>query len=223
MKKKNIKRLMVLVSIITLFTVKAKGQKLQILITSPVSSTYKIGDTLRISWLTEPGINSSVSIGLRDWRFDPNLGTGEEGIASNIPNNKKYFDFVIPSNLGQLSNGELGCDSPVYQIALYLGNGGYDSFQLSTGFKIIKPSSVKIDNISNEFSILIYPNPATDILNINCKKEFSLVISDMYGREVKNFKESSSTTITITDLVSGQYVVTIISEKNIFREKIIKQ
>jgi Secretion system C-terminal sorting domain/Fibronectin type III domain len=70
-------------------------------------------------------------------------------------------------------------------------------------------------------SISIFPNPATDILNINGVEGItSLVINDINGRTIKTV--SNATSINISDLNAGVYFVNITTENGNVTKKFMK-
>jgi hypothetical protein len=101
---------------------------------SPAGGVYNIGDTLHIQWATASGLSSSTSVqlGLRDQRYDPNLGMGEGTIVNTT--NTGHYDWVIPASYAGVSGIQLG--GRRYAIAYYYYLGGDDSFALSPQFTI---------------------------------------------------------------------------------------
>lgn len=70
-----------------------------------------------------------------------------------------------------------------------------------------EPTKVE-ENISDE--VAIYPNPASDILNIAVDKEAELVIYNATGKEIKRFSASqSNSTIDISEIPNGIYFVVV--------------
>ncbi|MDD3877680.1 MAG: Ig-like domain-containing protein [Bacteroidales bacterium] len=86
--------------------------------------------------------------------------------------------------------------------------------------------------VSENENILVYPNPATDNLNIylqNLEESgFNLRLSDAIGNIVythdvnKNVDESMFININLTNLSAGFYFLEIRSDGNFYKEKIIK-
>jgi hypothetical protein len=64
------------------------------------------------------------------------------------------------------------------------------------------------ENVLQNSALTVYPNPATDVLNI--KGDFSAVIriTDVIGREFK-VKQTESNSVDVSDLTSGVYFLTI--------------
>ena len=75
-------------------------------------------------------------------------------------------------------------------------------------------SSVGVNTIEEAFDLNIYPNPASDIINIDLGayyKEFSIQIYSLTGRleAQANFKNLSAFTFHISDLNTGMYILKI--------------
>lgn len=71
---------------------------------------------------------------------------------------------------------------------------------------------------------LIFPNPASDLLNISTGEAIAnITITDMTGRTVLSLSDVKSSEITIptTDLVSGMYVVRIATTSNVETANVI--
>ena len=100
-------------------------------------------------------------------------------------------------------------------------------FVADTGNNVIR----KITNVLAATSyqledyIMVYPNPATSMLNINMDVHpAELIIFDLNGRPLlhKNSTENS-TVLNIENLSKGLYFLQIISESGTFSKKIVKQ
>ena len=74
------------------------------------------------------------------------------------------------------------------------------------------------DNLAQLISI--YPNPASDVLNIKIpSNNFSISILDNTGRIVKTSTQKS---FNISDIESGIYIVSIDIEGTIVNERLVK-
>ena len=74
-------------------------------------------------------------------------------------------------------------------------------------------------------SILIYPNPVNDKISISIGKNQNseVVITDITGKVVvSKTSTESEITIDVTDLMSGQYIVSVKNESSIITKKIVK-
>jgi hypothetical protein len=88
-------------------------------------------------------------------------------------------------------------------------------------FDTLAMTSVLSNDKFNSESISIYPNPATDVLNISgVEGVTSLVINDINGRTIKTVNDASS--INVSDLTAGVYFVNITSENGNVTKKFMK-
>ena len=95
---------------------------LSITVTSPNGGeVWEVGKTYQIKWDASSHPSSTIDIGLRDNRYNLNLGSGENVIARNIPNTGSYR-FTVPSSMGTLSEGALRGDN-VYTVVVYVDRG----------------------------------------------------------------------------------------------------
>lgn len=84
-------------------------------------------------------------------------------------------------------------------------------------------STVKVQNSAKENSIVVFPNPATNILSIEgTKGDVSISILDIVGKLVVN-KKVSKNQIEIADLLNGLYFIKIQDENNIVIKIFVKQ
>lgn len=84
-----------------------------------------------------------------------------------------------------------------------------------------------LDNFINENNIILYPNPTKNKFVIENKKyndkEFYLIVYDLSGRIVLNFKSKFNNEINIENLESGHYIIKLTLENGqILTEKLIK-
>lgn len=65
----------------------------------------------------------------------------------------------------------------------------------------------------------MFPNPTIDYFQItNTPAIKKVVIYNMFGKEVKTFNNTSSSTYDVTDIKFGMYIVKMLDDKN----KIVK-
>lgn len=94
---------------------------------------WVIGNIYTIKW-NAPGYSSTtkIQIGLRDTRFDPNLGIGEATIVNTT--NTASYSWTIPKQLDVMTLGV----GNVYKIVIYIGGGGPGKLDISDApFSII--------------------------------------------------------------------------------------
>lgn len=95
--------------------------------------------------------------------------------------------------------------------------------------RIDNPNVLAISEVSKNISYTIYPNPASDIINIDfniIKGEgpIRIIINDMAGKQVySSMTNELNNTISTSSWSKGIYMVNIVSNGNIATEKIIVQ
>jgi len=100
----------------------------------------QIGETYRITWDGSSFWTAcSIQIGLRDTRYEPVFALGEATIVNTT--NIGSYNWTIPPILSFI---ELGAGD-VYQIAIYVNQGGPGLFALSDTFSIVpEPATVAL-------------------------------------------------------------------------------
>jgi len=115
--------------------------------------------------------------------------------------------------------------------ALIAGTTYYASQTISSCESAIR-LAVMVSNgacLSNDsfedLSVLVYPNPTKNVLNISCKEGISTVVFyNLLGMEVvKKVVDATATLIDTSNLSSGTYFVVISSNDKVKRVKIIKE
>jgi len=94
----------------------------------------------------------------------------------------------------------------------------YKSAQVWKDFIRVESIVTSVKNIENPDELIIYPNPATDILNINAN-EGLVLIYDSKGRLTLSHSLKNSNSININSLTPGFYVVNV----NGARYKVLKK
>jgi len=148
--------------------------------------------------ITQTGIDcTNYSDTLSGWADNPNT-------ANNI-------------NLGPLMN--LMYSSNVVNKRNILINKGW----LFTGDVVGECEKLAVNENKLKNSLSIYPNPASDFIYLNNSKDVkSYIITDSSGRVI--MKDSlTKDFITIQSLSSGNYILQIITDKNIESFKFIKK
>lgn len=141
-------------------------------------------------------------------------------IIKKSDNTLKYF-----ANGAQIYSGALGVNKNVQAIDFV-----YDDY--GTGFRVdnIQINNLPVlstDEVGKKESIKIYPNPTTEILNIETDSKInSIAIFDAKGSLIKNFQEtgiSNGKRINVSDLISGIYMLKVKTSTSEFTKKFIKK
>ena len=90
---------------------------------------------------------------------------------------------------------------------------------------VVQTSEVASINTNELVSFNIYPNPVTDMLNVDSKETLTNIsIFNLLGQEIKSFKPNTTNYIVdLTDLETGVYFVKVTANNKQSSKKIIKQ
>lgn len=141
-------------------------------------------------------------------------------IIKQSDNTLQYF-----SNGNQIYSGALGTNKNVQAIDFV-----YDDF--GTGFRvdniqINNLAALSTDEVGKKNSIKIYPNPATERLNIQTEEKInSITIFDAKGSLIKNIQESGISNgkiLDVSDLITGIYIIKVKTSTSEFSKKFIKK
>lgn len=95
--------------------------------------------------------------------------------------------------------------------------------------RIDNPNVLSIPEVSKNISYTIYPNPTSDIINIdlneiNGKDKVRIVITDITGKQVhSSVIGDTHNTISTSTWPKGIYMVNIVSNGNVATEKVVVQ
>lgn len=84
--------------------------------------------------------------------------------------------------------------------------------------------TVSINEVANAFGLNVYPNPASDVINVTLNKEVaaSITIVDVTGKVVKTSTiNGTSASINTTGLSNGVYYVNITDGTSVSTEKVV--
>ena len=108
-----------------------------------------------------------------------------------------------------------------------------DSLQKSTNsiiyVDVVPHGTLGINNINNNNTFSVFPNPTTTTLTIQTPQKatsdsYRIEITDIEGQIIKTFKTTSpETTIDVSGLSSGVYIIKAQSDKGIVVRKLIKE
>lgn len=158
-------------------------------------TAYNIHNQVQLEWKTASehinmGFDVQHSLDGKTWKSISFVGSKSNNGNSNRPLEYKFL-HAEPS-LGQ----------NYYRLKQI----DYDN-----NFEFTRIVSAKINNNN---SITIYPNPASDIVNIKgLPEKNTVVISNNLGRVLKSF-ENLESTFSVNDLAKGIYSISIYSAQN---------
>ena len=128
-----------------------------------------------------------------------------------------YYEWSTGANGNFVTTIADLCDGQTYYLKLTDDNGcvAYDTV------KIHRPTSVT--NTGAPSTIKLYPNPVTNVLNIDAAEAVNVRIEDLTGRIIVNAENVKQ--IPMGNFANGVYIVNILDQKNtvIGTQKIVKQ
>jgi hypothetical protein len=151
---------------------------------------------------------------------------------------RQSWDNGGSSTIGTIVSGTITLATPIdftanSNYAIFIGNG-YANANPATNSGTWSDISITLNGVTettasssdfNSNSIFIYPNPATNVLNISNSNSLEIktvYITDVNGRMVKN-QQGALTQINVSDLNAGVYFVTIEAAEGKTTKKFIKQ
>jgi len=160
---------------------------------------------------------TEANIGLMDvWMYavDANFNfIADQTLGTTSDDN--VVDFELEQNA--LNINVLACSSGgVQNDKSCPGNGGYDIWGISLN------STLEVNDIQTSPSIKVYPNPTSNFITIennNAEQFLSIDLLDYAGKHIKSI-DSQNTSINLSDLAPGIYLLQITTEKGNFCEKI---
>lgn len=155
---------------------------------------------------------------------------------SNGGNQGDTTNYEVPEVLHRATDdlelGEIG-DSVEYYVMLSIGAAVYEpginyAFTFDE-FKLMGPS--KVTGIRNNRNVStdmeVYPNPASDVLNVNNSKGISSMnISNVMGQSVMNLQDirKNQLSIDISELSTGMYILSVVDNSGVMQSsKILKK
>lgn len=102
---------------------------------------------------------------------------------------------------------------------------GHDNVGITSFMYIDGPDALAVSDVNSRTKISVYPNPATDFVNIqNTKSEKIQAISlgDLTGRTIKHI-DVNETKVSLSGLPKGVYLLKIKTDKGMSVQKVIKK
>jgi hypothetical protein len=165
---------------------------------------------------------------------------GDNGTFYEVDNTgKTLWKYVNPvKTTGIINQGAAPTQNMVFRCAHYPADyRGFAGHTLTAGNIIENSNSISdacnltlsySENLMPENSVQIYPNPASQFLNIdmdvNLDSEIKIEVSDISGRVIHNHSKldcSNHYMIDVSNYPKGIYFVNILSNKNSLTRKIV--
>ncbi len=152
----------------------------------------------------------------------------------NIADTKKpqlaaFYDTYPQNAIGDYTKNFAGC----WGVWPFLPSGNIIASDRTNGIFVLKADSglLNTNEIQQTAKANIYPNPANDVLNIavetNYADNFVVTVFDLQGNAVKQFNQQFKSnylyTENINDLKSCLYFLEIKGNKQVIRQKLLKQ
>ena len=142
----------------------------------------------------------------------------------------------MPTQVGTDTNWQTIDGGGNHSVALKQDNsvwawGQNGQYQLGNGdnnFNFNYPIEVNCSSLGiasfDQHSFFIYPNPSTEVLNIQTPNNLQIdsrIFFDIYGKKVLQDQQNSNS-INIQNLSSGLYILQITADGKTFQSKFIK-
>ena len=169
-------------------------------------------------------------MGLNHWS-DPNIGADNSSSFTLLPSGWRANNNGLYENLSYMAYvwSSTSIDAQSSSIILV----GYDSpacytsdSHILTGLPIrcLKDKSASLNENLNQHPMIVYPNPAKNIITIESKQNLEIEIFSIEGQKIKSFKLiNNKTDIDVLDLASGVYILNALTDKGIVTHKFIKE
>lgn len=177
-----------------------------------------------VSFISEGTVNAldfAMNFNTSKLKFESVLSSGNsmQGLA-NYNSDDQTLRFTSSSLEGMNSF------ATVAMVRFSMLNGSFSSADLNTVEGYLNGESVRIDQsaVNNAFHVLLFPNPATEVLNIVSAEEANVELVDLSGRVVlsqANIAASAKTEINIAGLSAGIYMVRVYNSNFIATERIV--
>ncbi|WP_164549863.1 T9SS type A sorting domain-containing protein [Nonlabens ponticola] len=180
----------------TLYGTNDAGATWQLIVISGTGNPY--GDNIAYV----PGTNSIVSVG-SDPDFSGSSYSRDNGVTWTNINTRQYVDVAFFNETTGYS-------------------GGFTSDQLTGGVFDYTGSVLTVDDSAFAKAVSLYPNPTNDVLSIQTDAPLDrIVVRSLTGIILK---EASGNTqrLSLQDVASGLYLVTLYSASDTYTQTIIK-
>ena len=169
-------------------------------------------------------------MGLEHW-LDPNTGADNSSSFTLLPSGWRAHNNGFYESLSQMAFvwSSTFVDAQSSSIILV----GYDSpacytseSHILTGLPIrcLKDETASLNENLNQQPMIVYPNPAKNIITIESKQNLEIEIFSIEGQKIKSLKlMNNKTDIDVLEFASGVYIINAMTEKGIVTHKFIKE
>ena len=164
--------------------------------------------------LTTANLGQTVSLPFINGAATLNAGESYLVVAGSLGDGGASNDLVV---------GTAGVSEA--QTSFYLDEAGTWFYTTSTPMvRMNFDPSASINEVENAFGLNVYPNPASDVINVTLNKEVTATINvvDVTGKVVKTSTINGTTTsINTAGLSNGVYYVNITDGTSVSTEKVV--
>lgn len=142
-------------------------------------------------------------------------------IAASLTKDYSDFNVYYSINMGEnwsLINNDLLFNPFVSSIEFSFSSNAFELYAATTDLGVIK-YNVLLENLNtpdfeNDNEIVLYPNPARDVLSIQSKESVvEISVYDLLGKKVMSSQVHNSS-IDVSNLVRGMYILKVTLENN---------
>ena len=181
------------------------------------------------NWLISPNLtmpsNGSYEIAWKVMPFSTDYAGDHYAVyvIDNNDNPTMLYEQTLNSSINSFEQHAVTIPANVsgdFRVAFrhFDSEGGY--VIILDDIEIVTAGTTGIDNIEDN-SVVVYPNPATNMLNVDGEGIVSMQMLDMNGRTVMERNHGGA--IDISNLANGMYIVRIVSNDGVSIRKVVKK
>ncbi|HKR04109.1 MAG TPA: SBBP repeat-containing protein [Bacteroidia bacterium] len=175
-------------------------------------------DTIPLNWIA---VNQATGVAPLTYLWDWGDSTTSTGATpSHTYNTPGYYNICLTIT------DAAGCTSTYCDSSTYIFRGSSNNAIIT--INVVLPNTTNIiEQTANENGVIVYPNPAQDLIQINSTIDFpatEIILFDASGREVMEKKFNKSAAFSVKHLTAGIYFYKIKDAKgNEVRGKVMKE
>lgn len=174
------------------------------------------------SWLTGVGPSLQMAFTPSDGRIETAL-TRTDGLPGSGYGVIGQLSFIVEDEADGIRNG---IDNVYFGVKVVGATGegaaGSSFYMPEGGIRIKLNDNQTEEKLDDDQNLVISPNPSSDYLNINLtnagEQIETAILTDIHGRQVS--KSSNTSTVDVSTLPVGVYILSIKTDVNIYTEKV---